>query len=277
MFKVLFVYLSFVSCLFAGGLPEVTEANEKEVIAASHTVFEAIFVEESRSYLVDGKEISEEDLEEKLSSLEPIESSAVTVRLKIKLLVTESIKGGLKDYQILDFTIDDGLDSECPHLLNYGVYREKQVYYNSGKLGDHDYRYKTVRETVNFSSVIKNKRLTGTLGKRIGKEIELEGIQPKKVENDPFSSSDNGFQISRLDGATFSGSVSLELDAGYAKAGGELPKVGKKVFVSGYESIIVNSFYDEKELDSLEKEYPQFYGQGIFSIVFIVTDVSEFP
>ena len=101
MFKVLFVYLSLMSLVFGGGLPEVTHLSEENVIKDSHTVFEAIFVEEEISYLLDGKISTKEAVWGAYhEDLKDDNSSSTLIRRKITLLVSRSIKGELKKHQI---------------------------------------------------------------------------------------------------------------------------------------------------------------------------------
>jgi len=280
MIRMIIAYLGMASLVFAGAQSEVTLKEEKEVIAASDTVFEAIFVEEKVSYIYDGKVVTKKEAIKRESVRVGGGLSKPFIRREITLLVTQPIKGVLNKYQVVTVGIEDRLFSECPHFLNYGDYTTKQIYYTSGESKDHNYRYRKVREPVKFSSLMNRKTILGDLGERIGREIKIEGRQPKKVNSSPFVDDSDYFQVSKVGGTEAYAKLNLKLDSEYAAAGGKLPDREKEVILEGYESIDVIPFSDSVDddldgigINELEAKFPKLYNAYVFKTVFIVTDV----
>ncbi len=168
--------------------------------------------------------------------------------------------------------IDDMYDSECPHILDIGDFRAKQIYYvfkNGAKLS---YLYQTVREELDVSNLANRYKLIGKLGKRVGMELEIKAHYNKDHKDNPFGSPSE-FDTNAVNGEEYYAYIDIKLDPKYKAAGGKLNKSGKPTIYLGYEAIDILPFSDEKELIEFENEHPSSFNLLIETTFFVTETI----
>lgn len=243
---------------FAGGQPEVTAVNEKEVTANADLVFEAIFVASKTEFKAEGKVIKGKELTDikiRHHSSGLADTPTISIHYEITLVTTKVIKGNLKKHQIYTIKINDIYDSECPHILNIGDFRAKQIYYIFKEGAKLSYLYQTVREELDVSDLANRYKLKGELGKLIGMELEIKAHYNKDHKDNPFGDPSE-FETTSVNGEEYFSYIDIKLDPKYKAAGGKLNKSGKPTIYLGYETIDILPFADEKELIEFESKHP---------------------
>lgn len=267
MLKIIVLYFGLVGFVLCGGMPEVLESEEKAIMEDSDAVFEAIFIEDNWQWYKGEKEVARDEIVGD-------DIKGVHCLITIKLLVIKSIKGGLDKHSIHTIKFKENFGSLCPHILDYGNFRYKQIYYLKKGEAKASYRYRTVRERRSMSSIAKNELLLGASGVRMGRIIRIEGAVEEEVGNDPFARELGRISVTHVNSKKKSCRFSVfELSVDCVSDGGKLPKSGEKFKLRGYESIVVSPFEADEDVAPEEKEYPQFFGFGIYDIRFIITEV----
>lgn len=268
MLKFIVIYLSLISLSFAGGQPEVTSAKENKVTANADLVFEAVFVEIETRFKSKGKLLTDNQVGHQRSGLKNFKD--LSIQHEITLVTTKLIKGDLKKHQIYTIKIDDMHGSACPHILDIGDFRAKQIYYIKKEDTEVSYRYKTVREKLYVSDLANRYKLKGKLGKRMGMELEITTTYNKDHNDGPFGDP-NEFETTRVNGDKYTSYINVKLDPEHKAAGGKLNKSGKPTIYLGYEAIEIVPFFDEKELIEVEDKYPSHF-KSLIQTTFFVTE-----